>query len=97
MFAFLYLSDPKENSWALFFVFIIDVPLGLYIRCFLFKKPKEKPNDPPANKILKLSKDQNGMLVVDIDKQHLIIPLLVRINFYILKKKKMDFLLSLNY
>ena len=43
LFSVLYLSYPKGNSWALIFLLIIDVPLGLYIRCAQCNKPKESP------------------------------------------------------
>ena len=91
LFAILYLSDPKTNSWALIFLLIIDVPLGLYIRCAQCNKPKEKPNDPPANKILKLSKDQNGMLVVDIDNTAFSYPIVNTNKFLYIKEKENGF------
>ena len=65
LFCVIFISDPKKNSWALAIAVIIDLPLGIYLRCCPHNTANS--NSSPTYKKLKLFKDQNDMLVIDID------------------------------
>ena len=73
LFCVIFISDPKKNSWALAIAVIIDLPLGIYLRCCPHNTANS--NSSPTYKKLKLFKDQNDMLVIDIDNAKYSYPL----------------------
>ena len=65
LFIVIYFYDTNENYWALVVAIIIDLPLGIYLRCC--PHDTANANSSTSYKKLKLFKNQKDMLVIDID------------------------------
>jgi len=57
----------EKNNWALIPLFIIDIPLVIYSRST--RSNTTNANCSQIDKKLKLSKNQDNMLIIDIDNK----------------------------
>ena len=61
----VFISDPKNDSWALIVLVIIDFPVGIYLRSCPHNTANA--NSSLTYKKLELFKNQKDILVIDID------------------------------
>ena len=80
-----YIIDPNKNSWAFFALIIIDLPLTISVR--FSPRNTANGNSSPTHKKLKLFKDQNDSLVIDIDNTKYSYPIVNVDKFSYFKKK----------